>query len=139
MVDFTRCLPTKVFCCIDMHNGAIILMSLIILFRFIGMILGCLYGPFLYLVLPIGGLYLAADVLLLYTIFGSGLKFIKDDNSSNSKFQREIQTAIRFFNSGLNLMSERSGSAQQSVRILFQNQAFLTKKRQIIKIFVDFN
>merc|ERR1712223_1352863 len=38
-----------------------------------------------YLVLPIGGLYLAADVLLLYTIFGSGLKFIKDDNSSNSQ------------------------------------------------------
>ena len=37
--------------------------------------MGCMYGPILYLVLPIGGLYLAADVLLLYTVFkgqGSG-------------------------------------------------------------------
>ena len=34
-----------------------------------------MYGPILYLVLPLGGLYLAADVLLLYTVFkgqGSG-------------------------------------------------------------------
>ena len=46
------------------------------------MILGCLYGPYLYLVLPLGGLYLAADVLLLYTIFGSGLKII-DNNDEN--------------------------------------------------------
>jgi len=45
------------------------------------MILGCLYGPYLYLVLPLGGLYLAADVLLLYTIFGSGLKSLKQDDA----------------------------------------------------------
>ncbi len=44
------------------------------------MVLGCLYGPYLYLVLPLGGLYLAADLLLLYTIFGSGLKFLNEDN-----------------------------------------------------------
>jgi len=85
MVDLVRCLPTKVFCCLQMHPGAMILMSLIILFRFIAMIVGCFYGPYLYLVLPLGGLYLAADVLLLYTIFGSGLKFIKEEDSSNSQ------------------------------------------------------
>jgi len=93
MVDLARCLPTKVFCCVDMHPGAMILMSLIILFRFIAMIVGCFYGPYLYLVLPLGGLYLAADVLLLYTIFGSGLKNIKEDDSSNSQ---EIEPACDF-------------------------------------------
>ena len=46
------------------------------------MCLGCLYGPYLYLVLPLGGLYLAADVLLLYTIFGSGLKTLNNDSES---------------------------------------------------------
>jgi len=92
MVDLARCLPTKVFCCLDMHPGAIILMALIILFRFIAMILGCFYGPYLYLVLPLGGLYLAVDVLLLYTIFGSGLKSIKEDESSNSQeVDQEVQ------------------------------------------------
>merc|ERR1712241_1359245 len=85
MVDLVRCLPTKVFCCLQMHPGAMILMSLIILFRFIAMIVGCFYGPYLYLVLPLGGLYLAADVLLLYTIFGSGLKSLKqEDENSDS-------------------------------------------------------
>merc|ERR1712241_1127633 len=93
MVDLVRCLPTKVFCCLQMHPGAMILMSLIILFRFIAMIVGCFYGPYLYLVLPLGGLYLAADVLLLYTIFGSGLKNIKEDDSSNSQ---EIEPACDF-------------------------------------------
>ena len=28
-----------------------------------------MYGPVLYIVLPIGGLYLAADILLLYSVF----------------------------------------------------------------------
>jgi uncharacterized membrane protein len=43
------------------------------------MIIGCLYGPLLYLVLPLGGLYLAVDILLLYVIFGSvGLKTNKN-------------------------------------------------------------
>ena len=37
--------------------------------RVIALIMGCMYGPFLFLVLPLGGLYLAADVLLLYTVF----------------------------------------------------------------------
>lgn len=51
------------------------LLGVIILLRVIALIMGCMYGPILYLVLPLGGLYLAADVLLLYTVFkgqGSG-------------------------------------------------------------------
>ena len=95
MVDFTRCLPAKVFCCLEFDPGTKLLLALIILFRFISMILGCLYGPYLYLVLPLGGLYLAADVLLLYTIFGSGLKVLKDEDSSG-KYSRNFQKFKKF-------------------------------------------
>ena len=85
MVSYEKFWPAKAFCCLDFDLGTKILLSLIILFRFICMILGCLYGPYLYLVLPLGGLYLAADVLLLYTIFGSGLKSLKqEDENSDS-------------------------------------------------------
>ena len=64
-----------------------VLMSLIILFRFIAMIIGCLYGPLLYLVLPLGGLYLAVDILLLYVIFGSvGLKTNKNVDEDGKFF-----------------------------------------------------
>ena len=51
------------------------LLCVIMLLRVAALIMGCMYGPILYLVLPLGGLYLAADVLLLYTVFkghGSG-------------------------------------------------------------------
>ena len=54
MVDITRFLPAKVLCCLEFDPGAKILLATIILFRFICMILGCLYGPYLYLVLPLG-------------------------------------------------------------------------------------
>ena len=81
MVSYEKFWPSKAFCCLDFDLGTKILLSLIILIRFICMILGCLYGPYLYLVLPLGGLYLAADVLLLYTIFGSGLKSLKQDDA----------------------------------------------------------
>ena len=42
---------------------------MVILLRVIALIIGCTYGPYLYLVLPLGGLFLAADGLLLYTVF----------------------------------------------------------------------
>ena len=44
--------------------------------RFISMVIGCNYGPYLYLVLPLGGLYLAADGLLLYAV-STALKAFK--------------------------------------------------------------
>jgi len=83
MMDITRILPSKVCCCLEFDLGAKIIIGLIILLRFICMILGCLYGPYLYLVLPLGGLYLAADAVLLYTIFGSGLMHLQEDKSCN--------------------------------------------------------
>ena len=87
MVDLARFLPMKVFCCLPLYLGSMVLMALIILFRFIAMIIGCLYGPLLYLVLPLGGLYLAVDILLLYVIFGSvGLKTNKNVDEDGKFF-----------------------------------------------------
>ena len=89
MVDLARFLPMKVFCCLPLYLGSMVLMSLIILFRFIAMIIGCLYGPLLYLVLPLGGLYLAVDILLLYVIFGSvGLKTNKNVDEDGKFFYK---------------------------------------------------
>ena len=96
MVDLTRCLPSKVFCCLNFDPGAKILLASIIVIRFISMILGCLYGPYLYVVLPLGGLYLAADVLLLYTIFGSGLKLLEnEDHHHKEETGKSGRTKIR--------------------------------------------
>ncbi len=36
------------------------------------MLMGCFYGPYIYVVLPLGGLYLAADGLLLHAVRGGG-------------------------------------------------------------------
>ena len=74
-----------------------VLMSLIILFRFIAMIIGCLYGPLLYLVLPLGGLYLAVDILLLYVIFGSvGLKTNKNVDEDGKFFFIKYRRSTHF-------------------------------------------
>ena len=93
MVDFTKFLPSKVCFCLEFDPGAKILLGLIILFRFICMILGCLYGPYLYLVLPLGGLYLAADVLLLYTIFGSGINLLNNNETPNASKTDSAETS----------------------------------------------
>ena len=98
MVSYEKFWPSKAFCCLDFDLGTKVLLSLIILIRFICMILGCLYGPYLYLVLPLGGLYLAADVLLLYTIFGSGLKSLKQDDAiSDSQEGKKVFFRTYFF------------------------------------------
>lgn len=89
-MDITQILPSKVFCCLQFDLGAKILLAIIILLRFICLILGCLYGPYLYLVLPLGGLYLAADGLLLYTIFGSGLIHLQEDSSEDPPSSPEV-------------------------------------------------
>merc|ERR1719184_642085 len=97
-MDLARLLPTKVFCCLNMHPGAMILMSLIILFRFIAMILGCFYGPYLYLVLPLGGLYLAADALLFYAVNTALAAFKEEideeiDEDASYKFPQKVDSA----------------------------------------------
>jgi hypothetical protein len=45
------------------------LLGLVILLRLTGLILGCFYGPYIYIVLPVGGLYLFFDFLTAYIIF----------------------------------------------------------------------
>jgi len=92
MLNWMALLPSKVFCFLEFDPGAKILLALIILFRFICMILGCCYGPYLYLVLPLGGLYLAADALLLYTIFGSGL--IKLQENEEEEIHQKSQNSV---------------------------------------------
>ena len=56
------------FCC-SLSTGLNSFLSLAVVLRLAGAACGCFYGPYLYLVLPLGGLYLAADALLLYAIW----------------------------------------------------------------------
>ena len=57
-------------------SGVKILLAVIIVIRFVAMVMGCFYGPYIYIVLPLGGLYLAADALLLHTVRGG--KFVPE-------------------------------------------------------------
>ena len=64
-----KMLPNKIcWCCVEFDPGIKVVMALTMLLRFISMVIGCFYGPYLYLVLPLGGLYLAADALLFYAV-----------------------------------------------------------------------
>ena len=47
-------------------HSQLALLGLLILFRLVGLIIGCFYGPYIYLVLPLGGLYLSFDCLTFY-------------------------------------------------------------------------
>jgi len=89
---FRRCLPRRVCFMPSFEIGLKALLSLIILLRIIALIMGCMYGPILYLVLPLGGLYLAADVLLLYTVFkGQGAGSSKGQMQNGSLYHEQSQ------------------------------------------------
>ena len=65
-----KILPGKLcWACGEFDPGIRIVLALVMLFRLVATMIGCAYGPYLYLVLPLGGLYLAADALLLYAIW----------------------------------------------------------------------
>jgi len=65
-----KVLPGKLcWACGEFDPGIRIVLALVMLFRLVATMIGCAYGPYLYLVLPLGGLYLAADALLLYAIW----------------------------------------------------------------------
>jgi len=53
------------------RRGLLALLALLILFRLAGLIIGCFYGPYIYLVLPLGGLYLSFDCLTFYVTFAN--------------------------------------------------------------------
>jgi len=63
-----RILPSKVCCC-PLELGLQALVGCLTVLRLAGVICSGFYGPFLYLVLSIGILYIAADFLLVYSLF----------------------------------------------------------------------
>jgi len=62
-------LPSKVCCCCHLNIGLQALVGCLTALRLAGVICSGFYGPFLYLVLSIGILYIAADFLLVYSLF----------------------------------------------------------------------
>ena len=76
---------------------------MVILLRVIALIIGCMYGPYLYLVLPLGGLFLAADILLLYTVFkGQDAGSDKGGHIANGNLYHEVICCNIFGNDLLN-------------------------------------
>jgi len=67
-MDCSRVLPSKVCCC-SLDLGLQALVGSLSFLRLAGIICSGFYGPFLYLVLSIGILYIGADFLLVYSLF----------------------------------------------------------------------
>ena len=64
--------------------------------------MGCMYGPILYLVLPLGGLYLAADFLLVYTVFKGQGSGSDKGNMQNGTLYHEVSIWDRIMKNHLN-------------------------------------
>ena len=65
-----------------MKATILMLFAAIIVFRLIALILGCFYGPYIYMVLPLGGLYLTLDCITAYAIHSTETE---DDLSTNER------------------------------------------------------
>jgi len=110
-----KMLPKKIcFCCVEFDPGIKVVLVLTMVLRFISMVIGCNYGPYLYLVLPLGGLYLAADGLLLYAV-STALKAFKQDeveedvdDDASYKFPQKVK-------------SEEAGEDEDTARCDFPN------------------
>jgi len=74
-----RLLPQRVCCCLKFEVGLKLVLIVTMLVRFTAMVLGCCYGPYLYLVLPLGGLYVAFDGLIIYAVTASISAINKED------------------------------------------------------------
>merc|ERR1712025_8584 len=61
--------PERVCFCLNFDLGIKILSTVLVLLRLAGLVCGGFYGPWFYLVICITGAYLAADVILLYSLF----------------------------------------------------------------------
>lgn len=64
-----KTLPEKICGCCPFDLGVQLLVGSVSLLRVAGVICGGFYGPWLYLVLTLGILYIAADFLLIYSLF----------------------------------------------------------------------
>ena len=62
-----------------MRRGLLLLLGIVILFRLVGLIIGCFYGPYIYVVLPVGGLYLTFDCLVAYVVFANADEVAEGD------------------------------------------------------------
>merc|ERR1711874_467641 len=58
----------KASCCCSLTTAVNVSLLLSLLLRLAGLTCGCFYGPYLYLVVSIGGLYVAADCLLIWSL-----------------------------------------------------------------------
>lgn len=56
-----------------MKTQVIGVLLVVTLFRLIGLILGCWYGPFIYIVIPLGVLYLSLDILTVFMVYASDI------------------------------------------------------------------
>merc|ERR1712059_94465 len=76
-------MPRRVCCLLSLETGLQLLVILAMLFRLAGTICGCFYGPYLYLAVPLGGIYLAGDISLLVSLFRKNEdgKYIIDFNN----------------------------------------------------------
>jgi len=90
-------LPTKVCFCCPFDLGVRLLMTAILLLRVAGLVCGCFYGPALYLVITLGGLYIAADVLVLYVLFWRGKDGKPDCDFPNQKVWLIIWQVMNVF------------------------------------------
>jgi len=59
--------PEKACCC-SLTVGLNTLLTTALILRLGGIVCGCFYGPYLYLVVSIGGLYLLGDFMLLWSL-----------------------------------------------------------------------
>eukprot|EP00090_Calanus_glacialis_P024863 TRINITY_DN38588_c0_g1_i1.p1 TRINITY_DN38588_c0_g1~~TRINITY_DN38588_c0_g1_i1.p1 ORF type:complete len:180 (+),score=28.97 TRINITY_DN38588_c0_g1_i1:153-692(+) len=64
-----KILPEKVCICCNFDIGVQVLVIIVMVLRLAGIVCSCFYGPYLYLVITLGSVYLAADFLLLYSLF----------------------------------------------------------------------
>jgi len=60
--------PRNACFCVSLTTGLNVFLWVSIILRIAGVVCGCFYGPYLYLVVSIGGLYIAADFLLLWSL-----------------------------------------------------------------------
>ena len=81
--NMVRIFTEKASCCCSLTTAVNVFLLLSLLLRVAGLTCGCFYGPYLYLVVSVGGLYVAGEswhsqevTMILYfqlTVFSSGL------------------------------------------------------------------
>jgi len=67
--NLANLLPARVCLCCPLDLGVQVLVGLISALRLVGVVCSGFYGPWLYLVLTLASLFLAADFLLIYSLF----------------------------------------------------------------------